>query len=316
MAVHAYYMKNEHVTEEDFKNVSLKSPLTWIPVFNPTSDELASLSKMTKIDLDVFEDCLDESERSRVESEDYVLIVYRAPYYEDGDTVTIPVGFIIKKNIVITICKKSVKSVEQLTKLVTYGRGKFIFKRDIPGIVFSVIDKINEEYLGVINRVGDTSDFIEEKIFDISKENVQKILSLNTTLAYFHSALSANIEVMKILRKGYIKPFRGSECTELFDDLYHDTMELIDAENIQRDIINNLFDMQSTIVSNELNMVMKKITAIAAIVMVPTLISGIYGMNFRYLPIGDYIYGFYVLLSIMVFAVVVLVWYFRRLKWL
>ena len=316
MAVRVYYMKNEHVAEEDFKNVSLKSGLTWIPVFNPTSDELASLSKMTKIDLDVFEDCLDESERSRVESEDYVLIVYRAPYYEDGDTVTIPVGFIVKKNIVITICKKSVKSVEQLAKLVSYGRGKYIFKRGVPGVVFSVIDKINEEYLGVVNRVGDTSDFIEEKIFDISKENVQKILSLNTTLAYFHSALSANLEVMKILRKGYIKPFRGAECVELFDDLYHDTMELIDAENIQRDIINNLFDMQSTIVSNELNVVMKKITAIAAIIMVPTLITGIYGMNFEFLPLRDHVYGFYVLLGIMLSTVVLLAWYFRRLKWL
>ncbi len=316
MAVRVYYMKNEHVAEEDFKNVSLKSGLTWIPVFNPTSDELASLSKMTKIDLDVFEDCLDESERSRVESEDYVLIVYRAPCYEDGDTVTIPVGFIVKKNIVITICKKSVKSVEQLAKLVSYGRGKYIFKRGVPGVVFSVIDKINEEYLGVVNRVGDTSDFIEEKIFDISKENVQKILSLNTTLAYFHSALSANLEVMKILRKGYIKPFRGAECVELFDDLYHDTMELIDAENIQRDIINNLFDMQSTIVSNELNVVMKKITAIAAIIMVPTLITGIYGMNFEFLPLRDHVYGFYVLLGIMLSTVVLLAWYFRRLKWL
>ena len=315
MAVHAYYLKNTHVAEEDLKNITLKSPLTWIRAVDPTSDELNTLSKITNIDLDVFEDCLDEAERSRIESEDYILIVYRAPFHEDEDIVTIPVGFIIKKNLVITICKKTVKSVEHLAKILNYGRGKFIFRQDTPGIIFSIIDKINEEYLNVINRVGDTSDLIEEKIFDVSRENIQKTLSLNTTLAYFHNALSANLEVMKILRKGYLKPFRG-ECVELFEDLYLDTMELIDAVKIQRDIINNLFNMQSTIVSNELNVVMKKVTSIAAIIMIPTLISGIYGMNFRHLPLADYIHGFYIILGIMLLTVIALAWYFRRLKWL
>ena len=315
MAVHAYCLKDNHVVEQRLDDVGLRSGLTWVQVVDPSSDELNYLSKMAKIDLEVFEDCLDETERSRIESEDYILVVYRAPFHEDDDIVTIPIGFIVKKNLVITVCRKSVKSVGHLAKLLNYGRGKFIFRQGAPGVVFSIIDKINEEYLGVINRVGDTSDFIEEKIFDISRENVQKILSLNTTLAYFHSALSANLEVMKILRKGYLKPFRG-ECVELFEDLYLDTMELIDAVKIQRDIINNLFEMQSTIVSNELSVVMKKITAVAAIIMVPTLISGIYGMNFEYLPLSDYVYGFYVVIGVMVLSIVFLALYFRRLKWL
>ncbi len=93
-------------------------------------------------------------------------------------------------------------------------------------------------------------------------------------------------------------------------------MELIDVVKIQRNIINNLFEMQSTIVSNELNVVMKKITAIAAIIMVPTLISGIYGMNFSYIPLADHPQGFYILLSIMLLAVTSLAVYFRHLKWL
>ncbi|MFH1433091.1 MAG: magnesium transporter CorA family protein [archaeon] len=315
MAISSYSLKNQNVIEHDLKNITLKSGLTWIRAIDPTPDELKTLSDMTNIDLDIFEDTLDETERSRIESEDYVLIIYRAPFYEEDDIVTIPVGFIIKKNIVITISRKSVNSVEQLVKLINYKRGKFIFKNAAPGIVFNIIDKINEEYLNVINRVGDTSDLIEEKIFEISKENVQKILSLNTTLAYFHSSLSANLEVAKILRKGYLKPFRG-EYLGLFEDIYLDVMELIDVVKIQRNIINNLFEMQSTIVSNELNVVMKKITAIAAIIMVPTLISGIYGMNFRYIPLADHPQGFYILLCIMLLAVTSLVLYFRHLKWL
>lgn len=314
MAIDSFSMNKSIISKLDFKNINLKSPLTWVHVVNPTPDELKALSSMTRIDTEIFEECLDEAERSRIESEDYLLIVYRTPFYEEDDIVTMPIGFIIKKNIVISISKKPIKSVEHLSKLLSYGRGKFILKQGVPGIIFSIIDKINEEYLGVINRVGDTSNLIEEKIFDISKENVQKILSLNTTLAYFHSSLSANLEVMKILRKGYIKPFRG-ECIDLFDDLYLDVLELIDAVKIQRNIINNLFEMQSTIVSNELNIVMKKITAIAAIIMVPTLISGIYGMNFEHMPLADHAHGFYILMATMLSTVIILALYFRRLKW-
>jgi magnesium transporter len=316
MAVHSYYLLDNRIIELDYRNVTLESPLTWIWADNPTPDEIYGLSKIAELDIDVFEDCLDEAERSRIESDEYVLIVYRAPYYENEDIITIPLGFIIKKNIIITVCKKSVKSVDELSRMLSSGRGKFLFRQQLLGVLFNIIDKINEEYLGIINRVVDTSDIIEEKIFEINKENVHKILSINTTLAYFHSSLSANLEVIKILRKGYLKPFRNSEFIGFFDDLYYDVLELIDAENIQRDIINNLFDMQSTIVSNELNIVIKKITAIATIIMIPTLISGIYGMNFKYLPVADYINGFYIIISLMLFIVITLVLYFRRLKWI
>lgn len=315
MTVHSYYLKDNRIIEEDYKNVTLKSPLTWIWVADPTPDEINELSRITDIKGNVFADCLDEAESSRVENDEYLLIIYRAPYHEDGDIITIPLGFIIKKNIVITVCKKSIRCIEDLSRMLSYGRGKFLFRQQLPGIVFNIIDKVNDDYLSIINKVVDASDFIEEKIFEINKENVQKILSINTTLAYFHSSLSANFEVIKILRKGYLKPFRDSEFIELFDDLYYDVIELMDAEKIQRDIINNLFDMQSTIVSNELNVVIKKITAIATIIMIPTLISGIYGMNFKHLPLSENIYGFYIIIGLMFVIVMSLVWYFRRLKW-
>lgn len=316
MTVHSYYLKDNRVIEEDYKNVTLDSPLTWIWVSNPSPDEINELSRIADIKANVFEDCLDEAESSRVENDAYVLIIYRAPYHEDGDIITIPLSFIIKKNIVITVCNKSIKCIEDLSIMLSYGRGKFLFRQELPGIIYNIIDKVNEDYLSIINKVVDTSDFIEEKIFDINKENIQKILSINTTLAYFHSSLSANFEVIKILRKGYLKPFRDSEFIDLFDDLYYDVIELIDAEKIQRDIINNLFDMQSTIVSNELNVVIKKITAIATLIMVPTLISGIYGMNFKYIPLSGNPYGFYIIIFIMFVVVIYLAWYFRRLKWL
>ncbi|MEA3229654.1 MAG: magnesium transporter CorA family protein [archaeon] len=316
MALKAYSLNKNRVVENEFEKLSLKSPLTWVRAVNPTASELKSLSRIIEVDKDVFEDCLDESERSRVESEEHVRIIYRAPFYEEGDVVTSAVGFIIKKNIVISVCRKKGESVDCLAKILSGGRGKFMFANGTYGIVFKIIETMNEKYLNVINRIADTSDIIEENIFKINKEYVQKLLSINTTLAYFHNSLAANLEVMKILRKGYTKQFRGEMCVELFDDLYFDVMELIDNVKIQRDIINNLFEMQSTIVSNELNVVMKKITAIAAVIMVPTLITGIYGMNFSHMPFADYIYGFYIIIGIILFTIISLVLYFRYLKWL
>ena len=316
MTVKAYSLKGNSVIENDIETLSLTSPLTWVRMVNPTEEEIKKMLGIMNIDVDVFEDCLDEAERPRIENEDYVLIIYRVPLHDEDDIVTKPVGFIIKGNLVVTVCRKNSKSFDDLSKLLSTGRGKFVFQNGPAGIVFKLIEKMNQRYLNVINNIVDASDIIEEKIFETDKKHVQKLLSVNTTLAYFHNSLAANLEVMKMLQKGYVKKFRGEKCVEMFEDLYLDVMELIDAVKIQREIINNLFDMQSTIVSYELNVVMKKITAIAAVIMVPTLISGIYGMNFNHLPYSDYIYGFYAVLGIMFLTIVFLVLYFKRLKWL
>ncbi|MCW4026371.1 MAG: magnesium and cobalt transport protein CorA, partial [Candidatus Bathyarchaeota archaeon] len=137
---------------------------------------------------------------------------------------------------------------------------------------------------------------------------------IKKTLIYFHKALTANREVVTSIEKQYLKHISKKELKE-FRILYNDIVQLIDTCDTQRDVTTGVIDIYLSSVSNLTNDVVKKLTVIASFVLVPTLISGIYGMNFRIMPEIPWAYGYPFALGLMVFSVVAMWVYFKKAKW-
>jgi magnesium transporter len=143
---------------------------------------------------------------------------------------------------------------------------------------------------------------------------VQAIFRLKRTLVYFHKAMIANRDVLMSLQKEYGKKVRNDVQRRLIH-LYYDVAQLLDMIATYRDILTGSLDIYLTAVNNNMNKVMKKMAAYGTIVLVPTFIVGMYGMNFDVMPEIHWKYGYLFALGLILSSVILLVWYFKRNEW-
>lgn len=306
-------------TLEDGRIVELKGikktyNTVWIRSTSPDEAEIKKLSGIIGAPEEDFLEFMKEDERPRLDVARHLQVIYRTPFTEDGDIITVPVSFFIRNNIIITVEKNNVPLLDKLENVVSKNKMKFLFKRNTGYFLYFVLDGMNNEFLKVVDRIAETAEVFKESATILTRKNVEKIYSLNTTLSFFNQALLANIEVLSALRKLYFKPFTPRNKKD-FEELYVDALQILDTEKIQREIITNLFNLQSIISTNRLNTLMKRLTVIAVIIMIPTLISGIYGMNID-LPLQQNPSAFLMLVGIMVLICVVLLVFFKLVDWL
>jgi len=283
----------------------------WIRCVNPDQDKISLLSELTGIPVDDLKDSIEEDERPKLYAAKYLEIVYSIPATEEGDVLTRPFYMYLSGNVLVTIEKSASVVVNDLASAMKASKKRFLFKKPTDSFVMYLLDKFNDDFLRVIERISSRLDVFQEK-GTLSKESVEKIYDSSITLSYFNQALIANLEVLNELRKSYYKTFT-QDTRGQFSELYFDVLQVIDTEKIQREGIANLFNMQAVITSNRLNDFMKRVTILAILIAVPTFISGIYGMNIA-LPLQDNPYAFYILILIMVAIAMALILSFRVLE--
>lgn len=313
-------------TKREVRQVSVEryqigKTLSWIDCFQPTDEELAFLSDKTGIALQDFKESLDPDKRPHVIPYDrYSLIIFRAPYEEEGEVLTAPVGVFMFKNDVITIHDKPIKDLEEFRALPVAQR-LHIFRKGAPYFVYRFMDAAIGDFFDVMDRVDAEVDAIEEEVLAMPAATVtKKIFVLKRTLIYTHKALIANRDVISALEKHYLGEFKKGDIHE-FRDLYNDTAQLIDLVSTYRDILTSILDMYLSSVNNNLNKVMKTLTALSAFIFVPTLIAGIYGMNFQgvspwNMPELYWKYGYFFALGLMVLSTFVTYLLFRVKGWI
>ncbi len=313
--IDAYTISDEKVSHLTIGKVSRKNSLFWVRSINPSDDEIKELSRVSKIPFEDLKGVIDEDERPRIEQySDYTLIVYKAPSYEDGEIVSSSFVAFIKDNLFITIESKPLKAIEKIIYLILKKKAKFLFLKGPGFLLYQILDRINDEFLHIIDRIGNNSDVLRGRIGDFSKKNIESIYSINLTLSHFNQALLANAELLNSLRKVY-RPFTKVD-RDNFSDLYYDLLQIIDTEKIQREVITNMFKIESVMNDYNLNQSMKRLTSIMLILMIPTLISGIYGMNFTHLPFAGHPYGFWIILFMIVTLIVLALVALKKADWI
>jgi magnesium transporter len=288
----------------------------WVDCYDPSDEELLQLSKNIGIEIEELKIGLDELEVPRVEEEDeYYLIIYKAPLFEE-DITTTSFGIFIKDNIILTIHIDKINSIGKIYSLLKTKKPKTFLDRGKGFFLYSLLNQITISYSRIMLNLDDEIDRLEEVLLQHQDKNITtEILQLRKTLVYFHKALVSNKDVLSILKRKYL-PITTQDDREHIEDLYYDTLQLIDMETTYRELLVSMMDMGISLENIRMNQIMKILTMITALFAIPMWITGIYGMNFEYMPLLNNPFGFWIIFGITIMSIIFVLYIFSIEKWI
>ena len=288
----------------------------WINMVNPTSSELSLISGYFDIDADDLATALDDEESSRISLEDgYTLILVDIPTpevrHEKKMYTTIPLGIILKNDAIITICREE---TPVLTYFVRNKLKDFSTKKKMR-FIYEMMFRSAMLYQAYLRGIDKKRTEIEERVGDDTHDtDIIELHELESTLVYFATSLRSNSIVLERLRR-YKRLEQYPEDMELLEDVTVEYQQAIEMTSIYRDIIDGTRELLSSVI-NRLNNVMKILTSITIVMAIPTIISGIYGMNVdeKWMPLSTTHYGFYIIVGIIVVISVCVLWFLKKKK--
>ena len=269
--------------EKDSLNSELK---TWVDARIVTRDDVELLQKEFQIDPEHILDILDPDEQSRLEDGDgYVLTIIRLPIYDPNAETqywTIPLGIIIKDNYIITICWTDCEVLKDFST----GRVKEINLNDFPSFVMRILSRSDLTFLRYLKEINRRSIGIQNE-FQLSVENkeILQLLSLEKSLVYFTTSLKANQMLLEKFRKTKLIKLDYDDIDWL-DDVEIDNRQAIEMADTYRNVLVGILDAFDSVINNNLNMYMKRLSILNILMMVPTFITSFYGMNIE-LPLAN-----------------------------
>lgn len=291
----------------------------WVQMIDPTVEESRKIAEILDVDIEDIQAALDEEESSRIELQDgYTLILVDIPTteirHEKQLYTTIPLGIILTQDIVVTVCTEDTPVLQNFVKgrvreFSTKKKLRFIYQilyrtAAIYQSDLRVIDKKRTEIEGRVGKNTEDADLIE-------------LHELESTLVYFATSLRANGVVLDRLTR-YKRLEQFPEDTELLDDVIIENRQAIEMTSIYRDIINGTRELLSSVIDNRLNNVMKYLTSITIVMAIPTVISGIYGMNVneKWMPFANTPHGFLIICVLTLLICIITMWILKKKKML
>ena len=258
----------------------------WINVVRPSEDELLTLEHELGIDPTFLRAALDEEETSRIETEDGVtLIIIDVPVAEEAEKgavsySTLPVGIIVTETNVLTISTKEPSSFREFAE----GRVRNVLPQQKTKFVLQILLRVAKRYLYYLKQVDKISHFVEKQLHKSMKnKELFQLLDLEKTLVYFTTSLqSDSITIKKIMSGRYLKLYE--EDQDLLDDVLVEVNQAIEMSNIYSSILSGTMDAFASVISNNLNIVMKVLTSVTILLTIPNVVFSFYGMNVLDLP--------------------------------
>jgi magnesium transporter len=290
----------------------------WIDAIAPTPDEVENLHKEFDLDLQDVADCLDPNERSRVEIEEtYDLLVLRTllPEERNGSTPhpriqTMPLGIFVTKNKVVTVRLVPSFSHNELTSELK-RKPKLETKEDL---FLSLIRKVNRDIERRIRPLERTISKIQEDILDPkeAEDVAPHAFTLSNVLIVLNTALLANLNAMGMLSK--VKHIKlNKDQMDVVEDLENDIAQLYEMTTIYREIMANILDAYESTQANSLQLVMKTLTTINLILILPLMITALFSMNLV-LPFSDNDPGAFWVVVVLTTVAVVALWLMLRFR--
>ena len=270
-----YLSKNSHLEQ-----LEEQVPGCWISLINPSEAELIKTSRELELDMDTLKAALDAYERSRIEiDENYTMILVNIPTVEEHNEKelynTIPLSVILVKDVVITVCSEDTPILHpfmagRVRDFYTYMKSRFILQ---------ILYRTATLYLQYLNIIDRKSDEVENKLHKSTKNHeLIELLKLEKSLVYFTTALRSNEAVLeKLFRYDFIKKYPDDQ--DLLDDVIVENKQAIEMANIYSGILSGMMDAFASVISNNLNIVMKVLTIISVVMAIPTMIFSAFGMN-------------------------------------
>ncbi len=284
----------------------------WIDLEKPTEKEIAYVIEATGVDEMLLKYALDEEETSHIDTEeDQILISINMPITEKNSRgklyTTMPLGIlVVRDDYIITISSNKFSLLDMLSRkktivgeIATYKKSRFAFQ---------LIYITSVEFLRYLTYISKDMEIFEDNLTkSMSNKELLKLINYQKSMIFFNTALKTNQAVMERLRRGkFIKLYEEDE--DILEDAVIENRQAMEMATTYSEILNGMTDIFGTVVSNNLNNVMKLLTSITLIISIPTLITSFMGMNVDF-PFNTGVYGFYGIVGITaIITVLVAIW--------
>ena len=288
----------------------------WINMVAPTEDEIKEVCEKLKIQEDFIRYSLDYEEKARIDQEEddnTLLFIIDVPIMdkENNENIhsTMPLGLIIvRDDYFLTVSLKETKIISELEKtkvknnLITYKKSRMILQ---------IFYKNAQMYLTELRQIDKEKEKTEIELNNSMKnKELLKMMNLEKSLVYITTSLKSNEVVMeKTLRGKIIKLYEEDE--DILEDAIVENKQAIEMAKIYSDILSGTMDAYASIISNNLNIVMKVLTTITIILSIPTIIGGYWGMNVN-VPLSNNPFGFYIIVVISILVTLVFYLLFKK----
>jgi magnesium transporter len=290
----------------------------WLDLFSPTHQELTKIGQEFNFHSLAIEDAINPHQRPKVDDyKDFFLVVfYSVRLSEDKESLVIAeLKIFIGPNYLVTVHYERIPELEEAER--RWKRNTAGIEHDIFVVLYSIFDSIVDNYFPVADELAEQAEEIEDLIFEgrvKQREVTLRLLSLKKLFMQMRRVVAPERDVLSLLTNRDSPVFKA-EAVVYFRDVYDHLVRVADSLDVYRDQLSTTMDASLSIASNELNKVMRTLTATSIILMTDAMIAGIYGMNFENMPELHWDFGYFGALGLMFVISVGLAIFFLRKKW-
>ena len=289
-------------------------PNSWVNVECPTPEDIHYLTNQFNVPESFLSDIADTDERPRIEYEgNWLWTIIRIPVQSQEQGIpftTIPLGIMTNNEIIISVCYYK---TELIPDFIRYTRRKEVVVRHKYDLILRLIHSSAVWFLKYLKQINiDISAAEKELERSIRNEDLLRLMRLQKTLVYFNTSIRGNEVMIGKLRT----IFQDTDYldTELVEDVIIELKQALNTVNIYSDILTGTMDAFASIISNNVNTIMKRMTSLSIVLMLPTLIASFYGMNVDiHLEEVPFAFSLIVLFSIGLSTLAFVI--FRKIKW-
>lgn len=293
--------------------------ITWINITGVhDTDVIEKVGKIFGIHPLVLEDIVNTEQRPKIDFyEDYAYVVLKMLAYNQtsNDIDFEQVSLLVGKNYVISFLEDEGDVFGNIRDRIKVANGRHR-KLGSDYLAYSLIDAIVDHYFIILEKTGEYIEVIEEELLDNPKPEVlSKINRLRYSNLFLRKSIWPLRELLNSVQRSE-SPVFTSAIEIYLKDVYDHTIQIIETAETYRDMTSGMIDIYLSSISNKMNSIMKVLTIIATIFIPLTFVVGIYGMNFKYMPELEWRYGYLFIWLVMLAIAVVMIFFFRRKKWM
>lgn len=298
-----------------YVEISKAEKACWINVTQPTSEEIHRLTDEFKLPSDLIQDILDSDERPRVEfEEEWTLVIMRIPVESKNNGIpyqTIPLGIFMTENFTLSLCLQD--NIVLPSEQASPYREQYQQITDPLNFILRLFLRSGSYYLRFLKQINQQTALIEQDLEkSIKNRELNKLLKMEKSLVYFITSIKANELVLAKLRRS--EKITSEINEELLEDAMIENKQALEMAQIYSDIQSGMMDAFASVISNNLNVVMKQLTLISITLMIPTLVASFFGMNVpNFMEGSDLAMPIILVLSVIMSFLGVMI--FRKRQW-
>lgn len=303
---------SELVHEDDSKKYC------WVNINGLIPEMIHAVGKQYKLHELVLDDILHSAQRSKIDDyDDYVLITVKLPYHDEEQLTRIrleQISFLVFPTMIISFQEHKSDVFNSVKKRLQKSSSR-MRQSGIDYLLYTLFDNLIDRYMDIADQLSDQTDALESALIEQSETlSLNELYQVKRGMMTLRKSLQPLRDVLSYLLQENMS-WIVEKNIPFYKDCYDHIVRTLDNLELQRDVIANILDVYLSTQNNRMNEVMKVMAVFATIFIPLTFITGIYGMNFEYLPGVKWHAGFYTVLSAMGLAVVGLVAYFKKKKW-